>query len=238
MDIKEQEVNLWKKWQAGDETAKNDLIRSLDPLLQNQVNKFANAGLPRPAIEAEARKLAIDAFKTYDPSKAALSTHVTNYEKHLQRYVLNYQNIGKIPENRGLQISKFTNIKRNLIESLGREPTIVELADKLSWSIKEVDRMESELRRDLSMISNKEDDYFEDILFNVDETSEIIQFIYYEAPAEEKLILEHTFGMGGKPKLNSLEIAERLNKSEVYVKNIRKKLGAKISELRNMGLIL
>jgi len=100
-------------------------------LLQKEVNKYAASPLPRTSLETEARILALKAFDSYDPNKAQLNTHVTNHLKHLQRYVLTYQNIGKIPEHRGIAISKFQNIKENLTEDLDREPTIVELADAL-----------------------------------------------------------------------------------------------------------
>lgn len=75
--------------------------------------------------------LALQAFDTYDPAKGKLNTHVMNYLKHLQRYVLDYQNVGKIPEHRGIAISKFQNRQSELQDNLGREPNVKELADEL-----------------------------------------------------------------------------------------------------------
>ncbi len=233
---KKQELELWKRWKNGDDSAKNALVKSLTPLLSSQVNRFVASGLPKVALDTESKRLAIEAFKTYDPTKSALNTHVVNHQKHLQRFVLNYQNVGKIPENRGLSISKFKNIKRNLMEELDREPTAAELATELSWSIREVDRMERELRKDLTMIKRSEEDFFDDLMYKTDEIQDIIYFIYYESDPEEKLILEHSIGMGGKKILDIKEIALRLGKPDFYIRRKRKLLAEKIETARTLGL--
>jgi len=230
---KQEELELWKKWKTGDTKAKNKLLKSLTPLLIYQVNRFTASGLPESTLKTESRRLALEAFKTYDPSKSALNTHIVNHQKHLQRFVLNYQNVGRIPESRGLAISKFENIRRNLMEDKGREPSLPEMSKELGWPVKEVDRMDRELRKDLSTASQGEDDYFEDFIYNTDETAEIMQFVYYEASPEEKLILEYLQGMGGKRKLGIKDIAININKPEFYVRKKVKELYNKIIEARN-----
>ena len=235
---KKEEFELWEKWKAGDKKAQNKLIKSLDPLLQQQVNKFYHPNIPRSALEIESKKLALDAFKTYDPTKAALNTHVTNHQKHLQRYVLNYVNIGKIPENRALAVGKFQRIKQNLMEDLNREPTLVELADELKWPTQEVERMESELRKDLAPSTGEEEDtFFEQISYRSEDIPEAIQFVYYEADPEDKLILEYYWGLGGKQQLGSniKEIALRIGRPDFYVRRKVKKLGEKLNEMRGFS---
>jgi DNA-directed RNA polymerase sigma subunit (sigma70/sigma32) len=235
---KEEELKLWGDWKLGSKVAQNKLIKSLDPLLQSQINRYQHPSIPRSALEAEARKLALEAFKTYDPSKAQLGTHVTNHQKHLQRYVLNYVNIGKIPENRALAVGKFQKIKQNLMEDLGREPNTVELADSLTWAPREVERMENELRKDLAITTGGEEEaFFENIMFSTDTTSEILFFAYYEADQEEKLIFEYSFGWGGKPKLDVKDIALRIGKPEVYVRRKRIKFAEKVNKAKRMGII-
>ncbi len=228
---KSYELELWKKYKSGDQTAKVELLRSITPLLTYQVNRFTASGLPKNALQTESRKLALEAFDTYNPNKSALNTHIVNHQKHLQRFVLNYQNIGRIPESRGLAISKFENIKRNLMEELDREPTAAELSKELKWPIKEIDRMESELRKDLSIAPQNEDDYFEDSIFQTDESKDIRDFIYYDVGNEDKLIMEYYFGIKGKPRLPIKDIALRINKPEHYVRKRLKFLYDKKEEV-------
>jgi DNA-directed RNA polymerase sigma subunit (sigma70/sigma32) len=235
---KSEELKLWEDWKVGSKVAQNKLIKSLDPLLQSQINRYQHPSIPRSALEAESRKLALEAFKTYDPTKAQLGTHVTNHQKHLQRYVLNYVNIGKIPENRALAVGKFQKIKQNLMEDLGREPNTVELADSLTWAPREVERMESELRKDLAINTGGEDEaFFENILYSTDTTKELIMFIYHDSSPEDKLIIEYTLGMGGKPRLEVKDIALRTGKPEVYIRRRRQKFAEQVNNAKRMGLL-
>jgi len=238
MNRKEEEFKLWTKWnQNQDSDARDKLLTSLTPLLTKEVNKYKASPLPNAAIATEARMLALNAFNSYDPSKAQLNTHVTNHLKHLQRYVLTYQNVGKIPEHRGIAISKYQTIKENLAEDLNREPTEVELADALQWSTAEVERMQSELRSDLS-ISSKSDDsddlggFFDYSFKTADPLKEAVQFVYFDSSAQHKKILEYTFGIGGSEILAPREIAAKLFKTESYIKMQLKILAREIQSAR------
>lgn len=229
---KQRELDLWQEYNQGKKEALKPLIVSLNPLIQNQVNKYSTTPLPRTALEAEARRLAIRAFQDYDPQKAGLSTHVTNHLKHLQRYVIDYQNVGRIPENRAIAISRFTNLKSHLEEELGRSPSIAELADELQWSPAEIERMQKELRNDLSVTTASEDSFFDHDFNKTDKVKELVEFVYWDPTTtnEERKYLEYRFGLGGNPKLEVRDIAKKINRSETYVRKMGNKLGKIISE--------
>jgi DNA-directed RNA polymerase specialized sigma subunit len=229
---KENELGLWKKWKKTKDPAHlNALITSMDPFLQSNVNKFSTAPLPRTALESQARLLAVKALQTYDPSKGTqINTHVGHELKHLNRYVIEYQNVGKIPENRGIAISKFQNIKSNLTEDLGREPTITELADALMWSPAEVERMQTELRSDILIQQGKDEAFFDTTFNPTDRTKDIVQFVYYQAGPDEKKVLEYTFGIGGNPKLTPAEMAIRMNRPVSEVRKMAHDLGETIHQ--------
>lgn len=231
IETKGLELDAWKKWnKTGDKEQLTFLLKSMDPFLQSYVNKYSASPLPRPAIESQARILAVKAFETYDPKKAALNTHVGHHLKHLHRYVLEFQNVGKIPENRGIAISKFKNVRSNLSDNLNREPNVIELSDSLHWSVPETERMQKELRQDLNIIQGKEEAFF-DVNFNTsDTTRDIVEFIYYSSTPEEKKLLEYWFGIGGTPKLGIDEIAMKLNKPVADVRKMSKELARKITE--------
>ena len=225
------ELTTWTDWNKTQDPNKlNELLTSLNPFLQSQVNKFGGAPIPRSAIESHAKVLAIQAFKTYDPTKAALNTHVGNNLRHLSRYVIEYQNVGKIPEHRGLQISRFHNTMSRMKDDLGREPNVTELADELGWSSAEVERMKNELRSDLTVTQGKEEAFFDYGNNQSDKTKDIIEFVYYSASPEDKLIIEYWFGIGGSPKLTVAEMAQRLGRSESYVRNRSKDIAKQIND--------
>lgn len=232
MTDKHEELNLWKKWKkTGDPSYMNSLINSLNPYLQSHVNKFSMAPIPRTALESQAKLLALKALQTYDPKRGTqINTHLGHELKHLNRYVIEYQNVGKIPENRGIAISKFQNIKSNLTEDLNREPTVTELADALQWSPAEVERMQNELRSDILITQGKEEAFFDTTYNPSDRSRDIVEFVYYQSSPEEKKVLEYTFGLGGNPKLSTSDIAARLNKTPTEIRDMAKKLAKTITD--------
>lgn len=236
LQSKENELTWWKEWSK---TKKSEplgkLLTSIDPFLQSYVNKYSTSPLPRTAIESQAKLLAVRAFTTYNPKKAALNTHLGHELKHLHRYVLDYQNVGKIPENRGIAISKFKNMRAHLEDELGRPPNVIELSERLNWSPQEVSRMQQELRQDLTIISGSPEESFFDYQYNKsDPTDTAIEFVYYEASPVEKKILEYSFGLGGNPKLSVNEMALKLKKPELQIRKIRKGLGERISQAQGL----
>lgn len=233
---KEKELKLWQNWKQGEKKALAQLLRSMDPLIQQQVNKYSSVPIPRTAIEEQGRSLALKAFEDYDPIRGAgLNTHVFNHLKHLQRFIIDYQNIGKIPEHRGIQISRFNNIKKHLEEQLGREPTIIELSEALNWSPKEVGRMLTEQRKDITLRQSLEESgWYDKDLIKTDVTKEIIEFVYHEPTItmEEKKIMEYFFGFYQKPRLSVKEIALKMGRPESYIRKVGKKIAEKIENAK------
>jgi len=232
-----QELELWNKYKMGHNESKKELLFSLKPIINSQVAKFRTSGLPVPAIELEGIRLTAKALETYDPSKAQLNTHVINNLKKLSRFVTSYQNIGHIPEPRALIIGKYNTLFENLTSDLGREPSVTELSDSMQISPAEIERLQIELRKDLSLDKSTDDDEVGFYMFARSEDmdprkKEIIDFVYFDADDIDKKILEYTFGIGGAPKLKYTEVAQRLSISDNNLKRRKRKLANKIRELQ------
>lgn len=237
IQTKEQELELWNKYRSGDLTAKKDLMTSLRPIVKNQVNRFRNSGIPPIAMELESYKLVSHAIDTYDPSKAQLNTHVINNLKKLSRFVTTYQNIGHIPEPRALLIGKYNNIYDNLQNDLGRDPTVEELADAMNLPVIEIERLQLELRKDLSMeLPSAEEDGGGFYMYvrpdDLDpRKKQALEFVYFDADPVDKKILEYTFGLGGTLKKKSNEIVKELRLSDAELKRRKINLAKNIKEL-------
>lgn len=234
--FKERELELFNQWKSGDDTAKEKLLSSLEPLIKRQVSKFYNSGLPEFAIRAEGYKLTDQALSTYDPNKAQLNTHVTNYLKKLSRFVTNYQNVGHIPEPRALMIGKYNTIFANLESYLGREPTVLELADAMQISPAEIERLQTELRSDLSLNLSEDDEddggFYEFIPTEPDpKLKQAIEAVYFEADPVDKKILEYHFGLYGNPKLTSKAIMKKLKINSTELQKRKTNLSKQINEL-------
>ena len=236
MGLKEQELELFDAYRSGDQQAKRELLSSLKPLIRHQAQRFAGSGLPTIALELEGVRLASEAIDTYEPKKSQLNTHVTNRLKKLSRFVTNYQNIGHIPEPRALMIGKYQSIFDNLEAEKGREPTQAELADSLHVSMAEVERLQTELRKDLSMTVDEDTEsggfYFYSSSAQTDpKLLQALEFVYFDADPLDKKILEYTFGIGNTQKLSAGQIEIKLKISGSELRQRKARLGAEIKNL-------
>lgn len=236
LDLKNKEQVLFKEYQKGNQIAKQELLQSMAPVINSQVSKFAASGLPTPALRLEAQRLTLDAFKTYDPNKAQLNTHVTNGLKKLSRFVTEYQNVGHIPEPRAFMIGRYNTVKENLKDAFGREPTMDELADALSIPISEISRLQLELRNDLSTSIIEEDEdgggfYQYSNITEDPKIKEAVDFVYFDADPIDKKILEYTLGLHNVQKKLNKDIAVELRLTDSELKKKKENLAKSIKEL-------
>ncbi len=236
MGTQENELLLFERYRSGDSEAKRELLSSLKPLIRGQSRKFHGSGLPNIALELEGVRLASEAIDTYNPKLSQLNTHVTNRLKKLSRFVTNYQNIGHIPEPRALMIGKYQTIFDNLEAEKGREPTQSELADALHVSMAEVERLQSELRKDLSMTIEEDSDaggfyFYADNTQTDPKLLQALEFVYFDADPIDKKILEYTFGMGNTRKLLSGDIETKLRINGAELRRRKAALGLEIKSL-------
>jgi DNA-directed RNA polymerase sigma subunit (sigma70/sigma32) len=227
-DVQKQEMSLWKEWKdTNNPRVLGHLMTSIQPIIQTTVNKFSAVPIPSSAIEGEAKKQAISAFRTYNPrAGAALGTHVNNYMKKVNRFVYEHQNVGRIPEHRIIQIGTYQGVKSELNDKLGRSPSAVELSDELSWSLPEVERMERELKTEVPESAVADVDF----TFSAQtEAQKILNYIYYELAPQEKVIFEHLTGWAGKPQISDQEISSKLRISPDRMKKLKSSITRKIA---------
>ena len=147
---KSQDIELFNAWKnTGDKKALGALVNQLSPVIYAEVRR-ASGTLPEAALSAEAKRWAIRAIHTYDPSKGTrLSTHISNYLPKVRRLNYTYQNAARLPENLHLQFSEFQKGVSHLQETLNREPTDEEVAKHLGWSKPLVVKFKGSLYEDL-----------------------------------------------------------------------------------------
>lgn len=224
---KSDELTLYHEWkQTQSPTAFQKLYTSMKPLIYDAAKKASyGSNVPESAHQIWAAQNFYDALRTYKPSiGTALNTHVYNaVHQKAKRLNYLYQNLGHIPEPRAMQIGLYQNIHENMRSDLGREPSAAEVADKLSWGVKDVVNIQKELQKEMAMdLGAEEHGVFES---SVDD--EILDYIYYELNPEEQLVYSYVFGKHGKPRM------VKANK-KVDFEGIAKKVGFSASKVRGI----
>ncbi len=231
---KEDELELWRKWKAGGQKPEDldQLLQSFRPLLNEKMRAYKGRVklIPDSAIEAEFQLRFVEALRTYDPDKGAISTYVYRYLDKAKRFIAENQNVGRIPENRIYKIKAYNTAKDDLAEKLSRPATPKELSAHLGWPVSEVERMDSELRNDLLTQGFEDDPY----ALTPSKAEEVLRLFKYELTGLERETYEYLTGYG-KPRATSTgEIAKKLKIPDYqvsrYKESIQKKLRRHIEE--------
>ncbi len=230
---KEEEIKLWHDYKhKGDKESAKSLYESSQPLIKSYLKSYYYSGVPAEAIDSYSRELFVGALDTFDPSRAQLNTHIHNsLRNRMSRYVLRYQNVSRMTEKKKSNINLFKSVSDDLTVELGRPPSTAELADELNWPESQVQDMQKNLRRDLSASELEQSGGTTSKAFNDARTAESFRLLYYDSSGQEQVVLEHTWGWNGKPKLTSKDIARRLGVSEAKVSQMRTRLAKKFEKI-------
>lgn len=224
----QKDLAVWDQWRSSGKKEEDMevLLKQMDPLIRKASNVYAGkVNIPKSAIRAEFQIQAMKAFDKYDPNRgAALGTYLTWQLKKGKRFVNTYQNLGRIPETRINQITIFQNEKDRLTDKLGREPSAMELADRLKWPVTQVSAMETELGRKEIPTSTLQGDLS---AIKPSKEAETIRLLQYELNPEEKLVYEYLLGINGKPQLKPGQIASRMNITSSKVSRIKTSIAGK-----------
>lgn len=208
------------------------MVGRYQPVVNSVVNKYRTTGLPPATLRAQATVQLIKALNTYNPEKGTQpTTHIWNSLQKVQRMASESLMSGHVPEARNMKRSTFTIVQDNLNESLGREPSNAEMADELGWNIREVERMQSEMKGETTA-SNAPFDFYGNSTRGESKDKVLVDYLYHELSGTQKVIFEHTFGYGGKEILNNKEIAKKLNMNEMQIHRLKKQMSQKVKEMR------
>jgi DNA-directed RNA polymerase specialized sigma subunit len=225
---KARELELWRAWKEGGENPRDlePLLRSFRPLLRSKMNVYKGKikMIPDAAIEAEFQLRFVDALRSYNPEKGSLGTYVYRYLDKAKRFIVENQNIGRIPENRVYKIKAYTTARDELSDDLGRVPSVSEVAERLGWSEAESQRMDAELRNDL-MTQGFEDDPYS---ITPSKSEEVLRLFKYELAGDERDVYEHLTGFGKKQLTSTSEIAKQLGMPDYRVSRLKNSIQKKL----------
>jgi DNA-directed RNA polymerase specialized sigma subunit len=230
MPIREDDLIVWRKWKRDKSPVNTSaLLNQLIPLVKNDIARYSN-NMPYAVVEVHAKELILQACENYNPnSGVALSTYVKSYMPKLIQRSGEWLGTIKVPAHRRDKYNVFKNSYETLNEKYGREPNSQELADHLGWSHAEVVRFQKELRSELS----EDRPVYTNYNPNTSKEEELLDYIYHELTAEEKLLFEYRTGYGGKQKLSNPEIMKKMGWNQNQLSYKIKSLEEKIDRILN-----
>lgn len=237
-DLQAMEMEVWRRWRENPNPEDFGwLYNSHQGLIGAATgSKVRSAELPRSAMRSRILRNYIQALETYDPTKAALNTHVQNRVKYrLGRYTQRYSQLGRIPEERARLIDPLRNREAVLREQLGREPSDLELSDDIAANVTEMrtsvtPKMVSTLRRELKRQDLRaEAAGGEAFIPGENRMMQYITFLHGSLNPEQQLVLEHTYEGFGKPVIvDPIQLSEKIGLSPQKIRAIKKQIARKV----------
>lgn len=235
----QEEIDMWHDWKKNPNSVEKwrNLYGTFKPVIMTAMQKnLYGSNVPKGVHFAHAVNSFDNALKTYNPKAGTkLSSWIhTNVQEKGKRVNAKYSNIGFIPEARYFKVLTFKNAVDHLTDDLMREPSATELADHLSWSIKQVETMRKELRADLL----EDEDIQHQTVVIPDNMRTAVEYAYHELTPQQQIVYEHMFGSHGKAamtdkkgQIDIMGIARTTGIPEAQVRNIKSRITAKIKSL-------
>src|SRR5947207_579719 len=149
----EEEVELAKRIERGDQQAKNRMIESNLRLVVANAKRYRGLGLPFLDLIQEGILGLIRAVEKFDYRRGfKFSTYATWWIRQaMQRGLQHQSRTIRIPIHIGQELTKVRAAERKLTNELGREPTLKELADQLGMDTHQVEELRNAERVPVSL---------------------------------------------------------------------------------------
>lgn len=235
----------YRAWKATPGPAANGaMLRALRPVIDTAVRTYAGPQAS-PTLHGRARQMTLEALPRYDPSRTKLKTYLLNHLQGLRRLSVRENNIISVPEQVQMDLFHLNRRRDELAEELGRDPSDLELADRTGLSVKRIAYVRT-LRLPTSESAmlqpfrgSDSSDYNEPAVRGGGEAdaSAWQRFVHAGLDPVDQVILEHSFGLYGKPVLSNRDIARRLNITPSAVSQRRVRIQGLLDQRSRLGVL-
>jgi DNA-directed RNA polymerase specialized sigma subunit len=229
------DVDAWRAWKKSPTDANaSALLTQVSPLIHKEVNRWSGT-LARPLLESEGKRLAMEAFHSYNPNMGAgLGTHVVNQLQRMSRLSYTNQNIARLPENKMLLYHSYNVAHSDLADAHGRSPSVDELADKLGWPVHKVEEYRTSIGRKEKLESGGLFDTGSAGLYDADKQEHTVDFIHHGLTPPQKIVFEHLTGYRGTDVLSNQDIQKKMGLTQGQYSYLKQQLISHITKAQGV----
>lgn len=233
-------ADAYNGWQQ-DQTPEGNaaFLTSIDPIVQKGITMYG--GTDSPLTASRARLLALNASRSYNPSRSRLQSHVLNHMQGLQRIARKQQEVIRVPERMRLEQHRLRAYETEFQDELGRAAGDAEIADKLGISLERlasIRKYGSNLTTGQVSRVDPESAVGSRLPGDFDTTRSWVKLVHQDLPPIDQQILELTLGMHGTKKLTNTEIANRLGLSPGAISQRKAKIQSLLDQEKDLSPFL
>lgn len=226
----------YTQWQQSDTPqTRREMLKAVQPVLDRTVASYGD----HPYLKGQAKKLAMQAIRTYDPQKGPLQSHVQAQLRGLQRLSARQNQIISVPEQIMLDRRDLLDSETALEDRLGRPPSMEELGNHTGLSSKRIayirgtgGSIPSSAMRDSS---GEPIDPAVKSLHN-EGPSIWERLVYEDLLPRDKVIYDYTLGTNGLAKLSNTQLAAKLGVSPAAISQRKAAIQQQLDQVTLYGM--
>lgn len=236
---RQQEDELARRARAGDQKAKEELIKANLRFVVSIAKKYQTSGISLLDLINEGNMGLIKAADRFDPDRGYhfISYAVWWIRQAILLAISQKTSLIRLPLNRTADMQKIDRVHKSLESKLGREPSPTEIAEELDMDNDEINHLRNVTQGFVSLddtIGNSEDNTVLSLVEDLkvespdkrvfDESLKVaLNEVLNTLTPSEREILKLRYGLDGNEPMSLQQIGERFKLSKERIRQIQKK---------------